>query len=224
MKKKVWLIALVAVCLLVPTGKASAQIPVIDIIKAGIKKVIKAIDLKIQREQNRIIWLQNAQKTVENTMSKLKLNEIGDWVQKQKELYKEYYEELAKVKSLISMYQRVRDITRQQIAMIDAYKRAWALLKQDTHFTPEELDYMARVYTGIIDESVKNLEQIALVANSFTTTMTDAKRLEIMNDASDRLDENYSDLTRFNNQNALLSIQRAKTLKEAEGIRKLYGL
>ena len=55
---------------------ACAQDPITLIIKEGIKKVIVAVDLKIQRLQTKTIWLQNAQKVIENAMSKLKLNQI----------------------------------------------------------------------------------------------------------------------------------------------------
>ncbi|ULT38459.1 hypothetical protein KRR40_25440 [Niabella defluvii] len=87
------------------------------VVKAAVKKVIKAIDLQIQRLQNKTIWLQNAQKTLENTLSKLKLDEISDWTEKQKEQYRKYYEELAKVKAIISYYQRIRDITKSSCAL-----------------------------------------------------------------------------------------------------------
>jgi hypothetical protein len=53
---------------------------------------------------------------------------------------------------------------------------------------------MARVYTGILDESVKNIDQIFLVVNSFTTQMSDAKRLDIINAACDQVESNYNDL------------------------------
>ena len=75
-----------------------AQIPILDIIKQGITKVIVAVDLKIQRLQNKTIWLQNAQKTLENSMSKLHLDEISDWVERQRNLYADYFDELRNVK------------------------------------------------------------------------------------------------------------------------------
>src|ERR1700691_3659973 len=53
---------------------------IIAVIKEGITKVIKAVDLKIQRLQTQTIWLQNAQKEIENVMSKVKLDEISGWV------------------------------------------------------------------------------------------------------------------------------------------------
>lgn len=43
---------------IVPINKALAQDPITLIIKEGIKKVIKAVDLQIQRQQNKVIWLQ----------------------------------------------------------------------------------------------------------------------------------------------------------------------
>jgi hypothetical protein len=142
MKKTLAVVSLGLCCVLLPVKKADAQIPIADIIKAAVKKVIKAVDLKIQRLQNKTIWLQNAQKTLENKMSQLKLTEIKDWVQKQKKLYEDYFQELWKVKAAIANYKRVKDIIEQQLAMVSEYKGAWSLFRQDKNFTPEELDYM----------------------------------------------------------------------------------
>lgn len=208
--------------LAMPVQRADAQ--VIEIVTSAVKKVIKAMDLRIQRLQNKTIWLQNAQKTLENALSKLKLDEIADWTEKQKEQYAKYYEELAKVKAIISYYQRIRDITQKQVRLVNEYNQAWNLLRQDDHFTADELNYMAKVYAGILEESMKNIDQITLVVESFATTMSDAKRLEIINEAADRVDQNYSDLVRFNRQNALLSLQRAKDANEADVVKKIYGL
>jgi hypothetical protein len=202
----------------------AAPIAIAEIIKAAVKKVIKAVDLKIQRLQNKTIWLQNAQKTLENALSKLKLDEIANWTEKQKELYRKYYEELAKVKAIISYYQRIRDITQKQLRLMNEYNQSWQLIRNDKHFTADEIDYMAKVYSGILEESLKNIDQITLIVKSFTTTMSDAKRLELINNAADQIDANYDDLMRFNHQNVLLSLQRAKTTQEVETLKQLYGL
>jgi hypothetical protein len=226
MKKK---LIVCLVCLLLAGTSARpaekvAVLPILEIVKAVTKKVIKAIDLRIQRLQNKTIWLQNAQKQVENVLSKLKLDEISDWTQKQKDLYKGYYEELAKVKSIITYYQRIKEITRKQTQLVQEYERAWNLFKQDTHFKDSEIQYMERVYTGILEESVKNIDQIFLILDSFTTQMSDLKRLEIINKAADQIDGNYDDLTMFNQQNILLSLQRAKTEADVNQVKQFYGI
>jgi hypothetical protein len=207
-----------------PVQRAESGIPVLEIIRQAVKKVIKAVDLMIQRLQNKTIALQNAAKVLENKLSKLKLNEIAEWTHRQRELYKKYYDELWKVRNTISAYKRIKQIIMRQQQIIDEYRFTWHMINQDKHFTSEEIDYMYRVYTGILNESVYNLDQILLVINSFKTQMTDGKRLEIINKAGDRIEQNYADLKRFNNQNIQLSLNRAKDQHEIESVRKLYGL
>lgn len=202
-------------------SSSQAQIPVIGTV---VKKVIKAIDLKVQRMQNQTIWLQNAQKTIENELSKFRLTEISNWSEKQKSLYSDYYQELWKIKSTIAYYQRIKDLTIKQVSLISEYQRAWKLFRSDKHFKPEEIVQMQRVYVGILDASAKNLDQIMLVINPGKTQMTDQQRLEAINQAGDLLDENYNDLKQYNNQNVILSLHRSKDLNEVHTIRNYYGL
>jgi hypothetical protein len=224
-KKKIMICLLCLLLVGTPARPAEAAVVFpIAVIKEAIKAVIKAIDLKIQKLQNKTIWLQNAQKKIENILSKLKLKEISDWTQKQKDLYKNYYEELMKVKSIITYYQRIKDITQKQVRLVDEYERAWSLFQKDDHFNADELVYMQKVYSGILEESMKNIDQIFLILNSFATQMSDAKRLEIINAAADQIDSNYDDLTLFNRQNLLLSLQRAKTKRDVDAVRKFYGI
>jgi len=215
------LIILIFICS-VSVQKADAQI--VEIIKAAITKVVRAVDLQVQRLQTQTIWLQDAQKIIENTMHQLKLTDIANWSDKQKTLYANYYNELWQVKNLIGTYQKVKDIIQKQTQLVNAYKQADALFKQDSHFNINEMDYMERVYSGIIDESVKNLEQVYLVINSFSTQMSDAQRLAIVNAASGRIDENYNDLKQFNNQNVKLSLQRSKDMNDMNTVKQLYGI
>jgi hypothetical protein len=194
------------------------------VIKEIIVKVIKAIDIAIQKLQNKTIWLKNAQKEIENILSKLKLKEIADWTEKQKEQYRKYYEELAKVKDIISTYQRIKQVLAKQKDMVKEYSRVWALLKSDKHFTVQELAFMSSVYEGILSQSVKNADQIGLIIKAMTTKMTDAKRLEQIEHAAEGLESNYDDLKLFNQQNMLLSLQRAKSSHDVRAVKSLYGL
>lgn len=215
---------LVAVTFIFLTCKANAQFPIASIIQAGIKKIIVAVDLKIQKLQNKTLVLQNAEKVIENQMSKLKLTEITDWVNKQKQLYADYFEELRKVKTAITYYHKVKDLIEDQGAIVKEYKDAWATFRQDKNFTSDELDFISKTYSGMLNESLKNLEQFFLVINSFTTQMSDAKRIEIIDKAAARIEAVFFDLKDFNNQNKAMSLQRSYERGEIEYSRKLYGL
>lgn len=205
-----------------PTKKSQAIVWVV--IKAAAKKVIKALDLQIQRLQNNTIVLQNAQKTLENALSKLKLQEIAGWTEKQRQLYAGYFEELWKVKNAISTYKKIKEIVQQQVVLVNEYKKAYELLRKDTRFTPEEIDYMYKVYSGILSESLKNVDQLLLVCNSFATQMSDGRRLEIIADAAAGIEENMTALRQFTNYNIGISMQRANGASEIDMVRRMYGL
>jgi transcriptional regulator of heat shock response len=109
--KQILLSLTVIIALLMPSKPAKAQFIIGEVIKLTVTKIIKAIDLKVQRMQNKTIWLQNAQKVIENQLSKTKLTEISGWTEQQRSLYSDYYAELGKIKSVIAKYQRIKDIT-----------------------------------------------------------------------------------------------------------------
>lgn len=215
---------LLIVLLIGSTLQMQAQDPVTEVIKAAIKKAIKALDLKIQRLQNNTIWLQDIQKTVENTMAELKLKEISDWVEKHRKLYDDYFQELWKVKAAIAHFQRVKDIVKRQINLVNEYKSAWSLFSQDKSFTKDELAYIKKIHSGILEESLKNIDQLFLVINAFETQMSDAKRLEIVATVWENLETQSLDLKDFNEKYKMLSVQRASERGEIELVRKLYGL
>ena len=223
--KRTSILAVVCVfCLGVPAGTVHAQDPVTEAIKQGVIKVIKAIDLQVQRIQTRTIWLQNAQKVVENKMSELRLDEITDWVDKQKEIYQDYFDELSKVKAVISGYSEVKGIIARQTQIVTEYKQAYSLFKEDKNFSPDEISYMYKVYSGILGESVKNVDQLFIVVGSFTTQMSDGKRLDIIHKVAADIETNLNDLRQFNTQNKIVGLQRANEKKDIDQMRKLYSL
>ena len=216
---------IITIILLLFSLNSHAQVTeIISIIKAAITKVIKAVDLEVQRMQTETIWLQNVQKELENTMSKLKLDDIAGWVQKQKDLYEEYYNELSTVKQIIADYDKVKKIIELQSRIVSGYQSAYALFKQDKNFSAGEIDYMYKVYSAILDESLKNLDQVLLVVNSFVTQMSDAERLNIIDNAERGIQKNYNDLKEFNNQNVQLSLLRSIENNDVGTVKKLYGL
>jgi mannitol-specific phosphotransferase system IIBC component len=207
----------------IPQG-ADAQVIVGSVISSTVGKVIRAIDLEVQRMQNQTIWLQDAQKTLENQLSKLKLSEISQWSQKQKDLFSSYYQELWDIKTVIAYYSKITELTEKQVALVNSYNQAWALLKNDKHFTANELTYMSQVYSGILQSSVNDLDQLLNIIHANKTQMPDAKRMEIINKTADHMDSNYNDMERFNTENQLLSIQRAQDENEVQTLKNYYGI
>lgn len=223
-RKSLFIMLLGTITLVATPVREAKAIAILEIIRQAVIKVIKAVDLMIQRIQNKTIWLQNAQKVLENKLSQFKLDEIAKWTEKQRQLYKKYYDELWQIRNTLANYHRIALAIQRQKQLVAQYKFTWQMVSQDKHFTRSEIDYIYVVYTGILNDSLFNLDQILLVINSYKTQMSDAKRLEIINKASEGIEKNYDDLQQFNNQNIQLSLNRAKDQQEVDAVKKLYGL
>src|SRR5580700_4676096 len=114
MKKYMVILPISAMTIFVSIPKDSdAQFIVGSVISSTVGRVIRAIDLQVQQMQNQTIWLQNAQKALENQLSKLKLSEISGWSQKQTELFSSYYQELWKIKTAIAYYSKISEMTEK---------------------------------------------------------------------------------------------------------------
>jgi len=215
-------LAIFITLLMILPNTADAQL--LEIIQAATKKVIRQIDLKVQKMQNKTIWLQNAQKVLENKMSELKLKEISNWTEKQRDLFKGYYEELAKVKAAIATYAKVKQIISQQVQIAQEYKGTYSLIKTNKQFTASETAYVYRIYTNMIDESLKHLDELYMVINPGTMQMRDAKRMELVESVSVKMQQSLDDLRKFNQHNRQLSLQREKLHHENETTKRIHGL
>ncbi len=208
--------------ILAPTLKSQAQI--IDAIQQALIAAIEAADIVVQKAQNATIDLQNAEKAVENDLSQLNLGQIGNWDKQFKDIYSEYFNELKEVKTAISYFQEVTGIIAQQSQLVSEYKQAYRLVQTDKHFSASELSYIYSVYSGIISESVKSLDQIILVLTNFSLQMSDEARLKIIRQASNDIERDTGDLRNFNNQTAQISLQRSKDQQEINTVMSLYGI
>ena len=221
MKHLVLMGGLCIVLALVPTERSFAQLEIVDEI---IKAAIEAVDLGIQKIQNETLILQDGQKALENAMAELQLTEITGWVRQQRDLYSGYYNELWQVKDVISTYKKVRALIDKQLQLVNDYKRDYALVESDPHFSAAEVSHMQAVLDVIFKQSVSNVDQVGIVLKSFATRMEDGDRLRIVDETSRRVNENSSLLNRFMQENVLLSLQRAKSEGDVQSIKALYGV
>lgn len=224
MKKLSIIIGLIVIITIAPFQKSQAQIPVVGLISSAIKKVITALDLKVQQLQNQTIALQNAERSLENNLHLNNLSDISGWLNKERTLYQNYYQELAKVKILISDYDEVKKIISQQKELLSEYHNASALFHRDKHFSGPELSAMENIYGGILQESIRNLEEVTAAVTAFGTQMDDAERMMMVHHASSGMQTNLDHLRQYNNQNAIISYERALDKRDRQTIKQLYGI
>jgi hypothetical protein len=140
------------------------------------------------------------------------------------DLHKAFLDGLLAVSPVVRDYKRVTDIINLQWRIVDEYKSAWSRFRQDPHFSPDELALIMNIYSGLFDQSVKNLSTLAMILTDGQVRANDAERL-------DQIDGLYKDmqakkifLDSFNNRTALLSLNRSADQNEVEQVKWWYGL
>lgn len=216
---------IITICLLLGSFiGAQAQIPIVSLVTSVIKKVIIAIDLKVQQLQNQTIALQNAEQQLENNLHLSSLNNISGWLGKEKDLYAVYYQELGTVRKVIADYQTVKAVISRQQHLVSEYQSANALFRRDAHFNAAEISYMSTIYNGILQESLRNLEAVTTAISLAGTQMDDAERWLRIDAAAKAMQTNLDHLRQFNRQNILLSLSRSRDEQDRQNVQMLYGI
>jgi hypothetical protein len=123
-------------------------------------------------------------------------------------LHKGFLDELLTVNPVVKKYKQVSDIINYEIALVREYKAAFQEFKEGGSFTADEIQYLAKVYGILLKESAESLEELMLVLTSGSLRMSDDERLQAIDRIYAKVEERFSFLKSFNNNTALLSMQR----------------
>lgn len=137
-------------------------------------------------------------------------------------LHSAFLNSLEAVSPAIRQYGRVADIIANQASIVSEYKAAWKQANASGHFSATELVYMNSVFTQLLNESVDNLTNLTNILTANTLRMSDAERLQAIDHIYGDTQSKLSFLRSFNNQVAILSLQRAKEQNDVQMLQKLY--
>lgn len=138
-------------------------------------------------------------------------------------LHKAFLDGLLAVSPAVRKYKKVADISEMQLQIVQEYKTAYRQLRASGHMNPDELLYIGKVYDNLLDQSLKNLSDLATVVTAGELRMSDAERLAAIDHIySDTLDKLLF-LRSFNNQAAQLVLERKKESKEIQDMQAVFG-
>ena len=78
-------------------------------------------------------------------------------------LHKTFLDGLMEVSPTVKKYKRVADIINYQVRIVKEYKSAFRQFKGNKRFTVTEIEYLGKVYANLFDQSVKNIEDLAMI-------------------------------------------------------------
>jgi hypothetical protein len=137
-------------------------------------------------------------------------------------LHEAFLDALFEVSPTVRKYKKIADIIAMQIRLIQQYKSAFSRFKKGGQFTVEEIDYLSRVYGRLFNESLKNLDDLAMVVTAGKVRMSDEERLSAIDRIYASMEDKLLFLNAFNGKTSVLAVQRAKERNEVNVLEDLY--
>jgi regulatory protein YycH of two-component signal transduction system YycFG len=149
-------------------------------------------------------------------------NRIKDIAEGNFNLHQVFLDGLFAVNPSVAKYKRIPDIIRYQSMLIKEYKRAFNRFKSDPNLTPDEIKYLERVYSYLVKQSLRNLEELTMIVTANKLRMSDDERIQSIDRIYFDIESKLSFLRYFNNSTQVLVVQRAKEKSEVGAMKKLY--
>lgn len=139
-------------------------------------------------------------------------------------LHDVFINKLMTVNPVIKNYKRVADIIAYQKDMVKEYQQAFSRFNASQVFNKNELKYLLKVYKGLLNQSLQNIDELTTIITSSKLSMSDDERIKII----DRIYEDTSDklqfLKSFNRKTNVLMLQRNREKDETLHLQNLYQL
>lgn len=139
-------------------------------------------------------------------------------------LHETFLNSLLQISPTVRNYKRIADIINAQVKIVSEYKTAFRKFQTSNLFNPDEIPYLGKVYSNLFNQSVKNLDDLAMVITAGKLRMSDDERLSAIDEIWKEVQDERMFLRHFNNNTKILALQRAKEQNELSIINQLYDI
>ncbi len=139
-------------------------------------------------------------------------------------LHQLFLDGLMAVNPSVRNYKRIPFIIQYQKILVEEYKRANNRFRNDPNFKPDELQYLARVYSFLFQASVRNIDDLVMIITATKLRMSDDERMQAIDRIFYDMESKLLFLRGFNSNTQLLAIQRARSANDVHTLQNIYGL
>ncbi|CAC9974424.1 TerB family tellurite resistance protein [Flavobacterium panici] len=139
-------------------------------------------------------------------------------------LHKTFLDALMQVSPAVKNYKRVGDIVNLQIKLVKESKKGLDRFVKSGSFSQRELSYFEKVYGNLLNQSLRNLDELTMVITADKLRMSDDERLEAVDAVYLEMQDKIAFLQNFNASTNVLFLQRSRESKEAYASKELYEI
>jgi hypothetical protein len=137
-------------------------------------------------------------------------------------LHRDFFGSLKNVNPHIANSAKVADIIAFQVYVIRDLKSVKNFCRTNQNFTPEELRYVAAVYSNMLFLSDASISELLMIIRPDQTGMKDDERLMRIDKLYDDMRDKHAFVQCFDNDVRLIAKERERDQKEVQLLRKQF--
>ena len=185
-----------AVCLFLPPYKSKAQ-------SAEIQQLILNIEKLSQFKK----ILSDMKKGYELLSGGYKT--VKDMTEGNFSLHKTFLDALMQVSPAVKNYKRVGEIVDYQISIVKESRSGMNRFMKSGNFRGDEIHYFEKVYANLLNQSLRNLDELTMAITADKLRMSDDERLRAIDEIYGQMQDKLLFLRHFNASSNLLALQRS---------------
>jgi len=125
-------------------------------------------------------------------------------------LHKTFLDALMQVSPAVKNYKRVAEIVQYQISIVKESRNGMNRFIKSGNFSGQEINYFEKVYGNLLNQSLRNLDELTMVITADKLRMSDDERLKAVDDIYEQMQDKLLFLRNFNTTSNVLALQRSK--------------
>lgn len=149
---------------------------------------------------------------------------IGGFTRGEFNLHTDYFNSLKSVNPEIKRYARVADMIALQVKIVQNYNRTYRRLNSSGAFSNDELAYIGRVFSRLLDDCDKTLDELITITTAGKLEMKDDERMKRIDKLYLDMQDKFTFSQSFSNDAVSLAATRIKEKTDIQTSRVLNGI
>jgi hypothetical protein len=152
------------------------------------------------------------------------LTTIGGFTRGEFNLHTDYFNSLKSVNPEIKRYARIADIIALQVKIVQNYSRTYRKLNSSDAFSNDELAYIGSVFSRLLDDCAKTLDELIAITTNGKLQMKDGERVNRIDMLYLDMQDKFTFTQSFSNDAVSLAASRVKEKIDVQTSSVLHGI
>lgn len=139
-------------------------------------------------------------------------------------LHKTFLDALMQVSPAVRNYKKVGEVVEYQISIVKESRNGMNRFIKSGNFSRQEINYFEKVYGNLLNQSLRNLDELTMVITADKLRMSDDERLKAVDDIHEQMQDKLLFLRNFNTTSNVLALQRAREKNDVYASRGLQAI